>query len=130
MALMIHQQAREQLQAAEETAGAWNPPALRAELERLLQIYPDFAPALARLGALSEEAGDLPSALRHRQRAVTAEPGDANLWVELASLQHRRLRQTRPALLSLKQALQLDAGHPAAAALLAEMEQAAPALPA
>jgi tetratricopeptide (TPR) repeat protein len=129
MALMIHQLAREQLQAAEEAAGTWNPPALQLELERLLQIYPEFAPALARLGALHEEAGDLTLALRCRQRAVAAAPGEANGWVKLASLQHRRLRQTHPALLSLKQALQLDAQHREAAILLAEIEQAAPPPP-
>jgi hypothetical protein len=129
MALMLHQLAREQLLAAEEAAGAWNPPALQLELERLLQIYPDFAPALARLGALHEEAGDLTLALRCRQRAAASEPGEADGWVKLASLQHRLLRQTHPALLSLKQALLLDAQHRDAAALLEEIERAAPPPP-
>jgi hypothetical protein len=54
-----------------------------------------------------------------------AEPGDPDLWTKLAALQHRRLGQTRAALQSLKQALVIAAGHPGAAALLAEIERGA-----
>jgi tetratricopeptide (TPR) repeat protein len=124
MALMIHHFAQEQLQAAEQAAGSWNPAALRQETERLLQIYPEFAPALDRLAALQEEAGEYPDALHSRQRAVMADPASADLWIRLAGLQHRRLQQTRPAIQSLKRALALDAAHPEAAVLFAELERA------
>ncbi len=125
MALMLHHHALEQLRTAEGSAGEGDVSALRRELERLLQIYPDFSPALDRLAGLLEEAGESQSALRCRLRAVKAEPCNADLWAKLASLQYRRLGQTRAAIQSLKQVFAIDVAHGEAAALVADIERAA-----
>jgi tetratricopeptide (TPR) repeat protein len=129
MALMIHHFAQEQLQEA-EAACCWNPTALRSELERLLQTYPDFPPALDRLASVLEEAGQPQSALPYRIRAAKNDPENADVWARLASLQHSRLGQTGPALQSLKHALTIDPGHRAASDLLTAIERTAHRRPA
>jgi tetratricopeptide (TPR) repeat protein len=122
MPLMLHQRARQRLQAIDGDE-AWNRAGLIAELERLLLSYPDFAAAHEKLAAAHEEAGDETAALRCRLAAISRNPYDGDLWVKLAEFHYRRRKQPRDAIQALKQALKIDLQHPAALALLAEIER-------
>ncbi len=50
-----------------------------ASFECTIVIAPQFAAAHSALGELRSEAGDHESALRHHERAVALEPGNAEL---------------------------------------------------
>ena len=126
MALLLHQKASAWLQSLEAEPAA-DPSALASELERLVELYPEFEPGLDRLGSLHEERSDYSAALRCLGRAAAGNPHNADRWAKIAALHFHRLREPRPALKALRNALALDESHPAAAALLAEMERRSPA---
>ena len=118
---MLHQIASERLRALQKTAQS--PEVLRRELERLLQIYPDFTPALAALGDLAERAGNFPLAQDFCRKSLAILPRDGSALVKLARLKHERFGETAEALQLARKALTFDPTHQEALACLAALCQ-------
>ena len=116
MALMLHQHARERLAALQPSS--LPPQQLRAALEQLLAIYPDFTPAIGALGEVAEQTSDFPLALDYWQQVLMIEPRNCRAFVKLAKLKHERFNETEPALQLVRKALQLEPAHKGALALL------------
>ncbi len=116
---MLHQHARERLQALQQSGRT--PESLRAELERLLAIYPTFTPVLGALGDAADADGNYTLALQYWQQVLTAEPRNAQAWTRLARLRLSRFNEPDAALPAVRKALQLEPANKAALALLAEL---------
>jgi glycosyltransferase involved in cell wall biosynthesis/Tfp pilus assembly protein PilF len=121
MALMIHQHAHERLGALQQSAR--DPESLRLELEKLLDIYPNFLPALTALGDVAEQTGNFPLALYYWQQVLAAEPRHADVWAKLARLQFEHLHETEAALQAARKALTLVPAHKSSLALLAKLSR-------
>ena len=119
MALMIHQHAREKLEALDKNSAGF-----RREVERLLEIYPDFAPALDSLATLCEQSEDFSAALRLRQSAFAVDPLNGDYSVSLARLHHEKFSEKEIALKILKRVLESQPNHQGALALLCEIQVA------
>lgn len=84
----------------------------RQHLERLLQLTPDYPPALAHLARLeAESGGDLGAAQKLAERAQASAPGNADVldalgWVSHLSLDHAR------AVEHLKASVSIDPSDP------------------
>jgi len=118
MALMLHQQARERLAALQQSAA---PEQLRGEIQRLLEIFPSFTPALAALADLAERDGNFSLALNHWRRALTIEPRNCHVFTRLAKLEHKQFKETAVALQLVRKALTFEPAYKEALALLPEL---------
>lgn len=88
----------------------------RAALEHAVQLNPHFALAQNQLGYLDSQTGDTPSAEQHFRRAVEADPGYANAWMNLAATLYLE-SQWEQAKAAVGHALVLDPANPRAKAL-------------
>lgn len=61
----------------------------RAELLRLRTEYPDYLPAVANLGNIEYQEGDLQAAARYYDQALDLEPDDPNVLLSLARVNHQ-----------------------------------------
>ena len=119
MALMIHQHARQRLEALQQTART--PEDLRLELEQLLAVYPDFMPALGALAGIAEQAGDFPRALNCWQKILTANPRDCQAWVRMARLKRERFNEIESAKEIVRKVLTIDPLDKGALVFLSEL---------
>jgi len=71
-------------QSLQSQAGAEQPEKLMANLEKLLQSYPEFAPAHNDLGVLCYQRGDKDKTLAHYEKAAELEPNNLTLKKNLA----------------------------------------------
>jgi glycosyltransferase involved in cell wall biosynthesis/Tfp pilus assembly protein PilF len=122
MALMIHQLARQKLEALEHSVGQ-DATALRRGIELLLVTYPDFSTALQRLAALQVTTDEFILALQNLQRAVALDPYDVNAWVGLARLHFEKFNEPDHAIKALKRALEIEANHNEALTLRLQIER-------
>jgi glycosyltransferase involved in cell wall biosynthesis/Tfp pilus assembly protein PilF len=118
MALMIHQHAREKFGALDKNSAGF-----RRDVERLLEIYPHFAPALDSLATLCELSEDFSSAMRLRQSALAADPMNGDYSVKLAKLHHEKFSENEIAGKIFKRALESQPNHQAAPALPCEIRR-------
>ncbi len=123
MALMIHQRARQKLDALEQGASEHCGADVRGGLEQLLTVYPDFIPAWKSLGALQLRGGKVPQALDSLRRAIAIDPMEAECWIALARLHYERLNEPDHAVQALKRALEIEPNHPQAIALRLDIER-------
>lgn len=121
MALMIHQQARERLQALLQSSRT--PQDLRRQLEQLLDIYPNFAPALGALADVAEKENNFPLALQYWQHALTAEPRNCDAWLRLARLKQQQFNENEAALQIARKALTIEPAHKEALAALEQLSR-------
>jgi len=93
----------------------------RAALEQAIQIDPKMAEAQNQLGYLDSRAGDAASAEEHFRLAVSAAPGYAKAWVNLAATLYlqSKLPEAQEA---LAHALQLEPSNPQAQALRSKLD--------
>ena len=124
MALMIHERARQRLDALKRGADGPGGGELRKGLEQLLTVYPDFAPAWRSLGALQRSLGEILQALESFQRCIAVDSCDVDGWVALARLHFEMLNEPEDAIQALKRALGVEANHPEAIALRIQIERA------
>ncbi len=125
MALMIHQHARQRLEALQQTART--PEDLRLELEQLLAVYPDFMPVVGALAGIAEQAGDFPRALNCWQKILKANPHDCRSWMRMARLKRDRFNETGSAREIVRKVLTIDPLDKEALAFLPELCRLEPA---
>jgi glycosyltransferase involved in cell wall biosynthesis/Tfp pilus assembly protein PilF len=118
---MIHQFADDKLKAVQATASEKTSEELRRELDDLLAIYPDFAPALKWRARLWEETCDLDQAVACCERSVAANHGDVASSIQLAGLYQRQARPEAAAK-ALERALEVEPTNAEALSLLHEVK--------
>jgi tetratricopeptide (TPR) repeat protein len=93
----------------------------RAALAQAIQIDPKMAEAQNQLGYLDSRAGDAASAEEHFRLAVSAAPGYAKAWVNLAATLYlqSKLPEAQEA---LARALRLEPNNPQAQALRSKLD--------
>ncbi len=94
--------------------GLQQPGGARADFEAALELNPSFAPAIANLGNLQLEAGDLDGAIAAYERAIACDTDCAVAYFNLGVAYKRRGR-VADGVRALRQAQRLEARANAAA---------------
>lgn len=114
----VHEEARRRYEEAMRLVEAAKHAQARKELERAIELYPDFVDARTQLGSLLlRDEKTLAEAEKHLRHAVATDPQAARAQLALGLCLYRQKRFA-DAIAPLERGIQLQPGHPQGQALL------------